>query len=248
MNKGRLIGRIAQDIKIETNNGSSFAGLSLDIDESWISNEELKSRTQRVHVKASGQVAEKLEIMKPVKGNLLMIEGRMNNYSREMDGQRLYFSEVRAFSAEIIRESQDAPNNHLNQNIFCFIGRLGSDPVLRTTQKGQMVSFDIACNEYYKGEKNTQWIKMAIFNKTAENAATILSKGRLVYVEGKVHTSEYEKDGEKKTSTGIIVRSWKALDKKPGFHGSNETFNQDSYQPNDETNDFYDADDDEIPF
>ncbi|QTA83849.1 Single-stranded DNA-binding protein [Desulfonema limicola] len=247
MNKGRLIGRIAQDVKIEKNNSSIFAALSLDIDESWFSDGEVKSRTQRVHVKASGQAAEKLETMKPVKGNLLMIEGRMNNYSREMDGQRLYFSEVLACSIEIIRESQDASNNHLNQNIFCFIGRLGSDPVLRTTQKGQMVSFDIACNEYYKGEKNTQWIKMAIFNKTAENAANILSKGRLVYAEGKVHTSEYEKDGEKKSSTGIIVRSWKALDKKPGFQGSNDSFNQDSYQ-SDETNGFYDADDDEIPF
>lgn len=97
-------------------------------------------------------------------------------------------------------------------NKAMIIGHLGADPELRETQGGKAVcNMRIATSSTYTkadGERveQTEWHSVVCFNKTAEIAAQYLSKGRQVYVEGRLQTREYEdKDGIKRRSTEIVA-------------------------------------------
>ena len=79
-------------------------------------------------------------------------------------------------------------------NKVMLIGRLGQDPQLAYTASGiPVVNFSIATDEGYTdrdGNKvdRTEWHRVVVFNKPAEFCANYLSKGRLVFVEGKLQT------------------------------------------------------------
>jgi single-strand DNA-binding protein len=97
-------------------------------------------------------------------------------------------------------------------NKAMIIGHLGADPELRETQGGKAVcNMRIATSSTYTkadGERveQTEWHSVVCFNKTAEIAAQYLSKGRQVFVEGRLQTREYEdKDGIKRRSTEIVA-------------------------------------------
>jgi single-strand DNA-binding protein len=97
-------------------------------------------------------------------------------------------------------------------NKCIFVGRVGKQPEVRYTGGGQAVAnFSIACNEKYKGKdgsdkETTTWVRCSTWGKLAELCGQYLQKGSLVYVEGKLQNREYEKDGQKKTSTEIVAR------------------------------------------
>lgn len=96
-------------------------------------------------------------------------------------------------------------------NSVQVLGNLGADPELRHTQDGTaVVNMRIAVNEPKKiGDKwgeHTEWIRVAVFGKTAENCARYLRKGRQVFVAGKLRTSSYEKNDERRYSTEVIAR------------------------------------------
>ena len=97
-------------------------------------------------------------------------------------------------------------------NKCIFVGRVGKQPEVRFTQGGQAVAnFSIACNEKYKGKdgaekETTTWVRCSTWGKLAELCGQYLSPGKLVYVEGKMQNREYEKDGQKRTSTEIVAR------------------------------------------
>lgn len=91
-----------------------------------------------------------------------------------------------------------------NLNRCEFIGRLGSDPELRYTQKGDAVSnFTLAVNDYENGTDVTEWVKVTFFGKLAEVCGQYLKKGSHVYVAGKWKTRSWEKDGQKRYSTEL---------------------------------------------
>ena len=74
-----------------------------------------------------------------------------------------------------------------------------------------MANFNIACDDSYKnkaGEKveQTEWVRCAAFDKTAEFLAEWLRKGKRVLIVGKLKTREYEKDGSKRYVTEIHVQ------------------------------------------
>ena len=79
-------------------------------------------------------------------------------------------------------------------NKVMIIGRLGRDPELRYTQSGAPVcSMTVATDESYQdrdGNKveRTEWHRISVFQRAAENCANYLSKGSLVYVEGSLAT------------------------------------------------------------
>jgi single-strand DNA-binding protein len=106
-------------------------------------------------------------------------------------------------------------------NKVMIIGRLGRDPEVRFTQGGQAVcNFSVATTEYWKdkaGDKNekTEWHKIVVWGKTAEFCGEYLKKGRQVYVEGKLQTREWEKDGEKKYTTEIVAQTVQAIGPRP---------------------------------
>lgn len=94
-------------------------------------------------------------------------------------------------------------------NHCVFIGNLGADPELKTTNTGKsVVSFSIAVTEKYKETTHTEWVRVVAWEKLADNCAKFLAKGRPVCVEGKMVTRTYEdKQGVKRYATEIVARN-----------------------------------------
>lgn len=95
-------------------------------------------------------------------------------------------------------------------NKVILIGNLGRDPELRYTQSGQAVgNFTLATTENWtdkSGEKaeRTEWHRIVTWGKLAEMCAQYLTKGRTVYIEGRLQTREWEdRDGHKRQTTEI---------------------------------------------
>jgi single-strand DNA-binding protein len=97
-------------------------------------------------------------------------------------------------------------------NKVILIGNLGRDPELRYTQGGQAVAnFTLATNERFStkdGDKQerTEWHRIVAWGRTGELCAQYLSKGRSVYLEGRLQTREWEdKEGQKRRTTEIVA-------------------------------------------
>src|SRR5574340_1744344 len=98
----------------------------------------------------------------------------------------------------------------INKEIL--VGRLGKDPEVRYTPDGMMVTtFTMATDEQRKdknGERvrTTEWHRIVTFGKLAEICGKYLTKGKLVFVEGRIQTRSWEdKDGNKRYTTEIIA-------------------------------------------
>jgi len=103
-------------------------------------------------------------------------------------------------------------------NKVILIGNLGRDPEIRYSQQGvAVVNFPIATSEQWTdkntGEKQekTEWHRVVAFGKPAEILEKYLSKGRQVYIEGRLQTSNYEKEGQTHYTTDIIVTNFQFL-------------------------------------
>ena len=103
-------------------------------------------------------------------------------------------------------------------NKVILIGRLGKDPEERTTTGGTRVSsFNLATDAYHGGnaEKTTDWHRIIVFGKIAEQCNQYLKKGRLVCVEGSLQTRSWEKTpGEKRYFTDVVAARVTFLDSK----------------------------------
>lgn len=106
-------------------------------------------------------------------------------------------------------------------NKALLIGRLGADPEVRYTPDGTMVtSFNLATDLEWKdksGEKvrKTEWHKIVTYRKLAEICGNYLSKGKMVFIEGRIQTRSWEdKEGNKRYTTEIIATDMKMLDSK----------------------------------
>lgn len=106
-------------------------------------------------------------------------------------------------------------------NKVILIGTLGRDPEMRFLPNGNAVaSMSLATDEGYK-DKNTgqqvdktEWHRVEAFGRLAEIMGEYLKKGSKVYIEGKLRTDEYEKDGIKRYSTKIIANDLTMLDSR----------------------------------
>jgi single-strand DNA-binding protein len=108
-------------------------------------------------------------------------------------------------------------------NKVILVGRLGADPEVRFMQDGtQVTSFRIATDEQWKdksGEKvqRTEWHRIVAFRKLAEICGNYLTKGKLVYLEGKLQTRSWEdKEGQKRFTTEIVASNMQMLDSRGG--------------------------------
>src|SRR2546428_677786 len=97
-------------------------------------------------------------------------------------------------------------------NKVILIGNLGRDPEVRYTPSGQAVAnFTVATNEAWtdkSGQKQerTEWHRVVVWGKTAENCGEYLSKGRQVYIEGRLQTREWtNKEGAKQYTTEVVA-------------------------------------------
>jgi single-strand DNA-binding protein len=120
------------------------------------------------------------------------------------------------------------PRNYLGKimasvNHVILVGHLGKDVELRYMPNGDAVAnVSLATSESWKdkqsGEQreNTEWHRLVMFRRLAEVAGQYLKKGSLIYIEGKIKTREYEKDGVKRFITEIHVNEMKMLGKREG--------------------------------
>lgn len=151
-------------------------------------------------------------------------------------------------------------------NLCQFIGRLGNDPEIRYSPNGDAVaSFSIACGSQWKdksGEKQerTEWVSCTAWGKLAEIIGEYVKKGSQVYVSGKLKTDKYEKDGQTRYSTKVIVDTMQMLGgKRDGGNDQAEHHSgarqvehpgtsKPAARPAPVTNGSFDNFDDEIPF
>ena len=99
-------------------------------------------------------------------------------------------------------------------NRVLIIGNLGQDPELRSTPNQVAVAtLNVATTESRPGadgqrQEVTEWHRVIVWNKQAENCAKYLAKGRTVFVEGKLQTRSWEdKTGQKRYTTEIVAQN-----------------------------------------
>jgi len=101
-----------------------------------------------------------------------------------------------------------------------LIGNLGKDPETRYTPSGKKVcSFSLAVDRRWKtseGEikESTDWFNVEAWGHLGETCQEYLSKGRLVYVEGRLHTDRYEQGGDTRYFTKVVINKMQILDRK----------------------------------
>src|SRR5258708_7631620 len=96
-------------------------------------------------------------------------------------------------------------------NRVMLLGNLGADRELHITPGGQaFLKLRLATNENYLDRNNvrqerTEWHRVTVWGRRAEALGKILQKGDLLFVEGRLQTSSYEKNGEKRYSTEVVA-------------------------------------------
>jgi len=142
-------------------------------------------------------------------------------------------------------------------NKVMLIGNLGRDPEVRYTASGQAVaSFNLATTEKFKNkngewEERTEWHRITLWARLAEIAGEYLSKGKTVYIEGRLQTREYEKDGIKRYTTEIVGEKMQMLSPKGERRGGDFFPGSPSGNGSSSGSGNYDAppfQDDDIPF
>lgn len=93
-------------------------------------------------------------------------------------------------------------------NKWIGIGRIVRDPDVNFTDSGKCVTrFVMACNYKSKDKKqHTEFVRCEAWNKTAETIGEYCGKGDQISIEGRLHTRSYEKNGEKRFYTYIVVK------------------------------------------
>ena len=93
-----------------------------------------------------------------------------------------------------------------------LIGNLGKDPEIRFTPEGkQVATFSMAVNRTFKNKEgesidDTQWFNIEAWTGLAKVVEDHLKTGDRIYIEGRLKTESYEKDGETKYFTKVVVK------------------------------------------
>lgn len=142
-------------------------------------------------------------------------------------------------------------------NKAILIGNLGRDPEVRYTQSGTAVAnFTIATSEKWKDkntgemQERTEWHRIVAFGKLGEICGEYLSKGRQVYIEGRLQTRSWEQEGVTRYTTEIVANDMKMLGPKgSGGGGGGGGGYRDSKPSGDYPEPSYpEPQDDDIPF
>jgi single-strand DNA-binding protein len=125
-------------------------------------------------------------------------------------------------------------------NKVMLIGNLGRDPEIRYSQQGlAVVNFSIATSEQWTDkntgakQEKTESHRIVAFGKPAEILEKYLSKGSQVYIEGRLQTSTYEKDGQTHYATDIVVNNFQFLGSKQDAQGGGYQSGGGGYQKSD---------------
>ncbi|MCG8685146.1 MAG: single-stranded DNA-binding protein [Desulfobacterales bacterium] len=103
-------------------------------------------------------------------------------------------------------------------NKVMLIGNLGRDPEIRYSQQGlAVVNFSIATSEQWtdkntgERQEKTEWHRIVVFGKQAETCERYLSKGSRIYIEGRLQTRSWEKDGQTHYTTEVVASNFMFL-------------------------------------
>ena len=103
-------------------------------------------------------------------------------------------------------------------NRVILVGHLGGDPEMRYTSSGTPVTnFSLATNERWNNQdgerqERTEWHKIVTWSKLAEISNQYLTKGQLVFIEGRIQTREWDdKDGNKRRTTEIVASDMRMM-------------------------------------
>lgn len=105
-------------------------------------------------------------------------------------------------------------------NKVILIGNLGADPEVKHLESGNAVAnLPIATTEYYRDkdgnrQERTEWHRIVLWRRLAEIAEQYLHKGDQIYIEGRLQTRSYEKDGVTKYITEVVGNNMTMLGKK----------------------------------
>ena len=123
-------------------------------------------------------------------------------------------------------------------NKVMLIGNLGRDPEVRHLENGAAVAkFSIATNERYKDKAGeyqtiTEWHDIIMWRGLAELAERLLTKGKLVYIEGKLTTRKWQdQNGNDRRTTEVVANNFQILEKREGSGGANTSFPSASNEP-----------------
>jgi single-strand DNA-binding protein len=96
-------------------------------------------------------------------------------------------------------------------NKVILIGNLGADPELKYTPSSRaLCNLRVATTEVFKDksgvkQEKTEWHRVTVWGDQAENCSKYLAKGRSVYIEGKLQTRTYDKEGQKHYATDVVA-------------------------------------------
>lgn len=122
-------------------------------------------------------------------------------------------------------------------NKCIFIGRLTKSPDVRFSKNGDAITnFSIACNESWKGkdgqrQERVEYVNVVAFGKLGTICGEYLDTGKQVYIEGKMQTDKYEKDGRDVYSTKIIANNMTMLGHANDHEAPTSSQGQRSDQP-----------------
>lgn len=137
-------------------------------------------------------------------------------------------------------------------NKVIIVGTLGKDPEVKYMPNGTAVcNATFATSEQWNdkqtGEKKerTEWHRITFYGRLAEVMGNYMKKGSKAYIEGKLQTRDYEKEGQKHYITEILVDEMQMLGGKPNGSQERPAQARPSQQPEAAQGDFVD---DDIPF
>jgi single-strand DNA-binding protein len=141
-------------------------------------------------------------------------------------------------------------------NKVILIGNAGRDPEMKYLQNGDAIcNVTIATSETWKdkttGEKveKTEWHRLVFFKRLAEIAGEYIAKGKPIYVEGRLQTRKYEKEGVTHYSTEIVCDKLQLLGGKPAGDEEERPAARPAAKPAAKEKEVDQADfDDDIPF
>jgi single-strand DNA-binding protein len=143
-------------------------------------------------------------------------------------------------------------------NKVIVLGNLGADPELRSSPSGVTtcrlsIATSMNWTDKNSGEKKekTEWHRVVFFGRSAEVIDQYLKKGQQLYIEGRLQTSKYEKDGIERYSTDIIGESFNFISSSGPSSNNNQfanDINQDTQSNNKQEKPNADDFEDDIPF
>lgn len=121
-------------------------------------------------------------------------------------------------------------------NKVILVGHVGKEPELKTTRHGTpMASFSLATNSKYKDKSGetvtlTEWHNVQAYGKLAELVKKYIGKGSPLYLEGKLQTFKYEKDGSTRYSTKIVMTLMQVIKSVEPSEGTEERYMGPEYE------------------